>query len=656
MLGMKASTILILSLAMLGEVADAQEDLPRYEPAACPFEGAAGRDDVQCGYLVVAENRDRPDGRTLRLSVAVLKSLSDTPLSDPLVYLSGGPGVPSVKYSIWRLGSLFWTPFREKRDLIFFDQRGTGFSDPEFCPDMNFAFDTSIFRGLSTDEEDTFLVNAVKACRESMLAEGIDFGFYNSTATARDLDDLRNVLNYESWNLFGISYGTRVALTAMRDFPEGIRSVIVDSSWPPNAPLGDDYERLARSLRLVFDQCAASTDCSVAFPMLEQDFLAVLDDFEANPLVLELGDPNLFPDGRIVVDGDLLTSAIFTGLYDRDFIDILPLLVRELRARNLEVITALADGLLGEAEVSFGLQYAVNCYEWLTRITPEMAEADRSRHPDLKVWKPYKYENAICAAWHDQRANVSERQAVHSEIPTLVAAGEFDPITPPSYGQLTAASLPNSTYIEVRGFGHEATPYTECTNGILAAFLEDPTDAIDTDCVAGIAPVSFTTDVYMNAGVYRIAKLLQSTPAPTQIAGLGLIFLLLLSAVVIWPLVWVMRLLRRRDEPAQPRAIYARSLASFTSLLALGFLIGLAAIVFGTAEQNPLLLGFGIPGSASPIFLLPWLVVLATFGIIIFAIAAWKEHWWGLAGRVHYSLVAIACVGFAVWIFGIDLI
>ena len=651
---MKASTILIL--AMLGGVVDAQENLPRYEPATCPFEGAAGRDDVHCGYLVVAENRDRPDGRTLRLSVAVLKSLSDTPLSDPLVYLSGGPGGPSVKHSIGRLGSSFWTPLREKRDLIFFDQRGVGFSDPEFCSEMSFSLYTATFRGLSADERRTFVVNAVNACRESMLAEGIDFGFYNSTAIARDLDDLRSVLGYQRWNLFGISFGTRVALAAMRDFPDGIRSVIIDSNWPPNAPLADINENLARSLRLVFDQCAASADCSAAFPMLERDFLVMLDDFEARPLVLELGDPDRFPDGRIVVDGNLLTWAFFQGLYDRNFIDILPLLVRELRGRNGEVLAALADGLVLEPGFSSGLKYAVDCYEWITRITPEMAEADQSRHPEFKVWQPYADERAICAAWHDQRAEVSEIQPVYSEIPTLVASGEFDPITPPSYGRLTAASLPNSTYIEVRGVGHAATPFTECTNEILDAFLEDPTDPINTDCVAGIAPASFTTDVFMNAGVYRLAKLLQNTPAPAHIASLGLILLLLLSAVVIWPLAWVVRRVRRRDEPAQLGANRARLLAAFTSLLALGFLVGLGAVVFITAQENPFLLGFGVPGSASPIFFLPWLVVLATFGIAMFAITAWKEHWWGLAGRVHYLLVTIACVGFVVWIFGIDLI
>ena len=115
---MKTPILLFLFLIVMAGVAEGQEKLPRYEPAACPFAGAEGHDDLQCGYLVVAENRNLQNGRTLRLSVAVLKSLSDKPLSDPLVYLSGGPGGASVKHSLRRLKSAFWMPFRETRDLM----------------------------------------------------------------------------------------------------------------------------------------------------------------------------------------------------------------------------------------------------------------------------------------------------------------------------------------------------------------------------------------------------------------------------------------------------------------------------------------------------------------------------------------------------------
>ena len=308
-IGLSRDILRVLACVLLCGSAIAQEVVPRFEPAACPFEGAENRDDVRCGYLVVRENRGLPDGRTLRLAVSVLKSPGSDPQPDPLVFLSGGPGGPSVEYSMARLESPFWNRYREKRDLVFFDQRGTGYSDPEFCQELNFSLSTSAFRGLSATDRKAFVIEAVDACRKKMLAKGIDFAFYNTITSAQDLDDLRQALGHEQWNLFGGSYGTRLALTAMRDTTVGIRSVVLDSTWPPNAPIADSKERLMDSLNLAFGQCAANADCRAAFPALRQDFFSALDDFEANPMILEMGDPDRFPDGRIVVDGNLLASG-----------------------------------------------------------------------------------------------------------------------------------------------------------------------------------------------------------------------------------------------------------------------------------------------------------------------------------------------------------
>jgi len=648
---MKASILLVLSVAMIAAVAKAQDELPRYEPAACPFEGAERRDDVRCGYLEVPEDREHPAGRTLRLAVVVLKSHSDTPRPDPLVYLSGGPGGPAVESSARRLESPFWNRYRQDRDLVFFDQRGTGYSDPKFCPEMDVALYTASFRGLSVAEQRAFEVEAVRSCREQMLAEGIDFRFYNSATSARDLDDIRRALGYDSWNLFGISYGTRLALTAMRDTPGGIRSVTIDSTQPPNAPAADANEKLTRSLRLVFDQCAADANCSTAFPTLEHDFFSMLDDLEANPMVLTMGDADRFPGGRIVVDGTLMAAGAFQGLYDRAFISVFPLFVREVGGRNTDVLTALADGLAQDPSyLSQGLLYAVDCYERIPRDTPEMIRADRSRHPELEVWHEFGDETAICDAWHDARAEASEAEAVYSEIATLVAAGEFDPITPPSYARLAAESLPNSTYIEVPGVGHGAIPFTDCTKDIFEAFLDDPTRPPDTSCVAEIPPASFVTDVHMSPGIYRLAKQIQDGPGLARIAGLGLMVLLLITAVVGWPLGWVVRRIFRRPLARTGGAKAARWLAAATALQALGFCGGLVAVVLQAVGDNPFLLAFGVPGSARALFFLPWLVILPTLGVALLAVVAWKQRWWNTPGRVHYLLVAAACVGFVVWV------
>lgn len=204
---------------------------PRFEPSACPIQIPAGA-RVECGFLAVPENRTRPDSRTIRLAVAILKSRSENPAPDPIVYLAGGPGASALleKPLGWWLDS----PFPDNRDFILFEQRGTRFSEPFLnCPEE----DTAAI--LDPGENNGSYLNAALQCRDRLLSQGVDLTAYNSVASAADLEDLRAVLGYAEWNLYGVSYGTRLALSAMRDNPAGIRSVILDSTLPLQANISE---------------------------------------------------------------------------------------------------------------------------------------------------------------------------------------------------------------------------------------------------------------------------------------------------------------------------------------------------------------------------------------------------------------------------------
>ena len=79
-------------------------------------------------------------------------------------------------------------------------------------------------------------VDALAACADELRAVA-DLDAYHTAAIAADVEDLRRALGYEELNLWGTSYGTWVALAAMRDHPEGIRSVILDAPLPPEADI-----------------------------------------------------------------------------------------------------------------------------------------------------------------------------------------------------------------------------------------------------------------------------------------------------------------------------------------------------------------------------------------------------------------------------------
>lgn len=622
---------------------------PSYEPAPCPFEGAEV-EGVECGVLTVPERRDTTGGRTLDLAVAVLRSHSPDPAPDPLVFLSGGPGGSSVEHVPGRARSPFWDRLRQERDLVFFDQRGTGYSEPAFCPEMDVAFTAVAFRGLSEEEAEAERVRAAAACREQMQAQGVDLTAYNSAASARDLADLRRALGYETWNLLGLSYGTRLALTALRDAPEGVRSVVLDSALPPDvAHWSNNGERFSRSLRLAFDQCAADPACRAAFPTLEDDFYDVISDLERDPVVLALPDTARFPDGRLVVDGRLWAQGVFQGLYDRSVVPVFPLVVREAKRRNRAVFRALAEGIARETGATrWGMNYAVTCYEEAPFNTPEQIQAERRRHPRLAPWfeSAELSRHAVCDVWHGARADSTEFRPVRSEVPVLVLAGEFDPITPPDYGRRAARTLPNATFVEVPAMGHAVSPFTACTRGLIDAFLEAPERPLDASCAAALPPVSFVTDVHLNGGVYRFASVLRAGAGP--LVAVGLLGLVLLSAAVGWPVAALVRRLQGRPAatPAARAPVAAHALAAVAAALALVFLVGLAVTVMQTVAANPYVLAFGVPGGAAWLFALPWAVAALTLGVVAVAVLAWRRGWWTRAGRVHYGLAAAACAGF----------
>lgn len=541
----------------------------------------------------------------------------------------------------------FWNRWRESRDLIFWDQRGTGYSEPKFCEEMDRVFDTTRYLGLPPGEATARRVEAARDCREEMLAKGVDFSAYNSEASARDLDDLRRALGHERWNLFGLSYGTRLALTALRETPSGIRSVILDSTSPPDVRIWvESPGALARSLGRVFERCAADEACRRAHPDLEADFHAWLDRLDRDPVELVMEDTTRFPDGRLVVDRSLAVGAVFRGLYDRRFPPLLPLLVREGGPEGAHVWRALADFMARTPGTnSRGLNLSVNCYEVAPFNPPALLDSARSEHPRLGDILEHRSRHAECEAWHDERADSIFFRPVRSDVPTLILGGEFDPTTPPDYGRRAAETLANSTFLEVPGLGHGVAPNSECAQDVMGAFLDDPALPPDTSCVSDVPSLSFVTDVHTSRGVYPLARILQQGPGRPFLAGAGVLALVLLSGALGWPLGALVRRLRGRPSPrASGLERGARWLAALAALLAMGFAAGLVFALRDAASANPLLLAFGVPGDFGWVFHLPWVVAALTAAVLVAAVRSWREGWWSGWHRLHYSLVGGACV------------
>jgi len=463
----------------------------------CPFSHSA-RQTVDCGYLVVPENYDNPESATIRLAVAIFRHPAGHPEPDPILYLEGGPGGSALEFIQFTFPQRYEPLFATNRDMIVFDQRGIGLSDPALdCPaaqalDLDLLdFDTQE-QPLTRRAAEALFVGQLKACMEA-LSEQHDLSQYNSAASARDIESLRLVLGYEQINLWGISYGTRLALTAMRDYPGGIRSVVLDSVYPLDVNLLTDspFSQM-RAFNALFDACAADSACDSAFPDLRDVFWQTVDDLNANPARVNAVNPltgEIYPD--VVLDGTAFLNSITRLLYDTSMIPALPQLIMQTNLGDFSAYDLIIGRFIAQQPViSDGMHIAVQCQEELFFAQRGAIRAAYDANPQLRVYIDTGYEVEspfeICAAADAGTPLSIANDPVYSDIPTLITAGHFDPITPPEWGQRVSERLSNSRYIEFPDSGHGRTASLGCPQALIIAFFIDPLADLDTSCVTSM--------------------------------------------------------------------------------------------------------------------------------------------------------------------------
>jgi RND superfamily putative drug exporter len=270
--------------------AGAAEAKTSFEKGPCPSAAAKAFPAdlrVDCGVLTVPENRARPNGRTVRLAVAVVHSTAAKPAKDPILFIQGGPAAGAI---VPELTVPYFRPFLRKRDVILLDQRGTGYSRPNLaCPELDRAAAQS-FPNFPTQPQ---YLQAVRACKQRLVASGVDLAAYTDADSAADIADLRTALGIDKWNLLAISAGGELALSIMRLQPKGIRSVILDSAWSNRTLWGPNLWRNAsRYLDLLFRTCAAQRACEAAYPRLSEQFEALTKKLDANPLQVRVPKPD----------------------------------------------------------------------------------------------------------------------------------------------------------------------------------------------------------------------------------------------------------------------------------------------------------------------------------------------------------------------------
>ena len=456
--------------------------VPEFEPADCRFPTTAR--SVECGYLTVPEDRSNPDGPTVSLHVAVFRSTSPEPEPDPVIYLMGGGGGNALGAADYYLATV-GNRIRESRDFIMYNQRGTHYNQPFLTCPGEAAFQRALdAQEISREQADAQELAFVLDCRDKLLDQGVNLAMYNSVTNAADARDLQIALGYDQVNYYGTSYGTRLALTLMRYHPEGIRSVILDSVFPPQVAYPSEViTSMVDSVNRLLEACSLDASCSSQYPDLGETFYRTIDKLEADPASISIAGQD------VVVDDQVFLDAIYMALHSASALPDLPRAIDAASRGRFGPLKGAIEGLFHYSEnVATGVYYSSLCRDEVLFDSNEHALEVVARYPPQ--WADYFDLSSFfttCEAWGAGEADPVENEPVVSEIPALVFAGYFDPITTPEWCRRAAETLGNSYTYEFPNMAHGVMRSDDCALGIGLAFLDDPWSEPDTSCLDGLA-------------------------------------------------------------------------------------------------------------------------------------------------------------------------
>ena len=424
---------------------------------------------ARCGTLERPQNPEDPASPGISLRIAVVPALNLAPLPDPVVPLAGGPGQGAVQF--YSAYAAAFERARRNRDILLVDQRGTGESSTMDCP-----IDDEIIAGEYSVEE---TVEFTKTCLEQLPH---DPAYFTTSVAVTDLEAVRVALGYSALNLYGVSYGTRVAQHFARRYPDSTRSIVLDGVVPPQLALGPEIATESqKAVNRILARCAEDEACNARFENVGDSFAALVERLRDEPVLVDVPNPNTGRLESLNFGIAEFAGAIRLLAYHPNTVALLPLLVHEaangnfvpLASQYQMTVLSLADML------ALGMHNAVMCNEdvpFYDDATIDFAGLQASYMGTFRL----EALRAICSVWPTGPVDAGFKVPLATDIPVLLLSGDADPITPPGYANLAMVDLQNARHLIGADQGHGQIA-VGCTPRLVAKFI----DAADIDAVDG---------------------------------------------------------------------------------------------------------------------------------------------------------------------------
>ena len=647
-------------------------DSYRIDPVICPFRGSVDYEpgDIECGLLEVPENREDPASRFIELHFVKINSrwgkdeeegddendsgydLAPGKRNDVVIYLTGGPGAIVTEY-VKRLKD---HGILDHRDLYILEQRGIGFSG-DFCPFYN-------LRKPALDDAETFeasqraSMQRMSDCAENARAAGVDLRGYNTIENARDVKALRRALGIDTWNVWGISYGSILGQAYVKEDPEGIRAVAIDAIVPLDVMESSDYWSVVswydRDLRKIQEICDQQPACRKHYPDIGGKLREAVRTVIDNPIVVDVRNTEDFPSGKAHVFQDVVAILPFMFLYEQKNYPGLPGLIYAwadlVERRDKTLFRALAE-TAGEEDfvtISQGMYNAIACNDGDVEAQVRASKNDLKKFPVLGSAmgsaELLDRKAALCAQLGMPPRPAADYGPVKTKLPALIIDGEMDPITPPPNARAILPGFENGTYVEFPYAGHGPSRSVDCAGDMLNAFYDDPTAAPNLACVETMEAPEMFAPLYTSMLVPRMLLLAaedrKKLAIPGAWAGLSLAISLIAFLVLTFgPIV------RGLDGRAAVPAGTARLSAWLAASVSVAAAAVMGAAIGVTAQTSELLPAFGfVPWACFG----AWFGLLAgLFGLVTLFTTFRARRWHGLPGSrvAGFLLVGAAAIG-----------
>ncbi len=484
-------TLLLLAATAMACASDVREQNPSPKLQLQPCSDVrpdSGLEAARCGSLRVAENRAHGfqaggTGREIELNLVVLDALGGDPLPDPIFYLAGGPGAAATDY----VGQFLASPLRQKRDLVFVDQRGTGASNLLQCefPSLQDVLDGGLL----------FEFPDLESCRDE-LSQNADLRFYTTSIAMDDLDDVRAALGYEQINLIGGSYGTRAALVYLRRHPERARTATLRGVASTAFNIPRDLVGTLHSVRDLFEDCSAEARCQRVLPEPEQALLEILARLREQPLEIELEDPRSGDAVTVVLQEQHVSEMVRLMLYDSRAASTLPALLAAAHKGDLRPLADAGTQAIATLlpRLSAGMFLSVTCAEDEPFLPSDEEMTTSFAGNPFRPASRVTAMRRLCAVWPRAELSSGFKEHVESDVPTLLLSGAVDPVTSPASAEAVLAHLSHGRHFVLPEVAHGPLA-PGCVEDLLARFLDTTsTEGFDPACLAQLERPSFWLD------------------------------------------------------------------------------------------------------------------------------------------------------------------